>query len=90
MSKLTEKTIVEKNTLLKQLEIARKKGYAIDYGESYDEFTGVAAPIFNHFGKADYAISVAGPTNRLSKEKLEAIGIVLVEFTKEISALIGR
>ncbi len=89
ISKITENTVADKAQLLKQIEYARTSGFAIDFEEYDNGFTGVAAPIINRFGKADYAISVAGPTNRLSKEKLESIGKVLVEYTNEISNMIG-
>ncbi len=87
--KITEKTVSDKNELLKQINDINVKGYAIDCGESYNEFVGVAVPIIDRFGKADYAISIAGPTNRLDRDKFEKIGEELVKTTKEISKLIG-
>lgn len=90
ISKITENTVADKEQLLTQLEYSRINGFSIDSEEYDNGFTGVAAPIINRFGKTDYAISVAGPTHRLSRDKLEEIGKVLVKFTDEISKLIGH
>lgn len=73
----TEHTITERAELLKELKKVRENGYCLDDEEFVEGLTCVAAPIFDYSGKAKYAISVSGPTMRMTDEKIkEAIKIV--------------
>lgn len=85
LEQITLTTIADKSDLIKELNKIRENGYCIDNEENNIGLTCVAAPIFDYSGKAKYAISVSGPTIRMTEEKIsEAIGIVK-EAAKEIS-----
>ncbi len=59
LTKLTEKTIVDKEILLKQLVQIKEQGYAIEIGERDDLLYSIAAPIYNFEDKLSGAISVS-------------------------------
>ncbi|MGE5677775.1 MAG: IclR family transcriptional regulator [Pseudomonadota bacterium] len=89
LEKFTDNTITDKSELLKELEAIRENGYAMDKEERIEGLTCVAASVFDQKGNAKYAISVSGPTIRMSKEKIEETIKLVKEATKEISYRLG-
>jgi len=87
--KFTDYTICDQNTLLENIKRVRISGYAEDFEELEIGLTCVAAPIFNHTGKAFAAISISGPTSRMQEEIRNEMGKSLVEITQEISKMLG-
>jgi IclR family transcriptional regulator, KDG regulon repressor len=57
---VTKQTIATYPSLLKELEIVRSRGYAIDVEESGKNLWGVASPIFDHQRDVVAAIGIAG------------------------------
>lgn len=62
----TDETITDVNILRKELARIKKQGYALDMGERVIEMRCVAAPIFRHDGEVIAAISVSGPSSRIT------------------------
>lgn len=89
LERFTEKTIVNKIKLLEQFEEIRKNGYALDEEERIEGLTCVAAPIFDHLGKVKYAISVSGPSVRMSDEKIQEAILLVKKSAREISGKLG-
>ena len=87
--KFTANTILDKEKLLAYLKTVRLRGYAEDFEELEMGLTCVAAPIFDHMGKAFAAISVSGPTSRMNDAFRVEIATVLVGLTQEISRKLG-
>lgn len=87
--KYTENTICDKEQLLDYLKIARQKGYAEESEEFETGLCCVAAPVYNHFGKAFAAISVSGPVSRMTDNFRLDISMSLIQFTQQISRKIG-
>jgi len=87
--KFTDFTICDQKELLENIKKVRDSGYAEDFEELEIGLTCVAAPIFNHTGKAFAAISISGPTSRMSDEIRGEMGKSLVEVTREISKMLG-
>lgn len=65
LRRFTETTVIDLETLIKQLDQIRDQGFAFDKGEHEDEVRCVAAPIFDMNGKAVAAISISGPAIRM-------------------------
>lgn len=86
---ITKYTITEKKELLLQLEDIRKKGYAIDNEESSIGLRCIAAPIFDYKGEVKYALSVSGPTVRITDKTTEGIIKIIMEAVKIISYKLG-
>jgi len=83
----TQRTIIDKKSLIKELEITKKRGYAIDDREIIDFVQCLGAPIFNHRGEVVAGISTAGLYSEERDIKKE--GEVLVGAAKEISTRLG-
>ncbi|MDR3562786.1 MAG: IclR family transcriptional regulator [Negativicutes bacterium] len=89
IARFTDNTICDKSILMDSIKEVRDTGYAEDFEELEMGLTCVAAPIFNHTGKAFSAISVSGPTSRMEKEIRTEIGKALVQITRQISGKLG-
>jgi DNA-binding IclR family transcriptional regulator len=70
---MSPKTITTPEELKSDIEKIRERGYAIDNEELSLGLRCVAAPVFDHQGRPTYALSVSGPTQRMSKKKVRAI-----------------
>jgi len=55
----TEHTIMDKETLLQELELTKKRGYSIDNREVENHMMCFGAPIFDYIGKVIAAISIS-------------------------------
>jgi IclR family KDG regulon transcriptional repressor len=86
----TPTTITSKDKLLKECEIIRKQGYAIDNCEHEEGIRCIASPIYDSEGKVIASFSIAGPSNRIT---MAYISDELIEKTQttflEISRLLG-
>jgi DNA-binding IclR family transcriptional regulator len=86
--KFTENTITSKESLKQQLKLYARMGYSIDDEENEEGLFCLAAPIFgvNHIIQA--AISVAGPKERMVKQK-DYIVERLLQTSDKIAKSIG-
>lgn len=85
----TEKTITSPDELRLQLENIRQRGYSIDDEETEDGIRAIAAPIWNREGAILAAMSIPGPTKRISQDLIPDLAKSLLEATKEISHRMG-
>ncbi len=81
----TEATLVERGKLLNELETIRKRGYSIDDNEREVGVRCVAAPIRNARGEVVAAISLTGPSLRLTTSRLHELATVLIQMAQTIS-----
>ncbi len=79
LEKLTSKTITSRSRLFVELESVRKKGYAIIIDELEEGLVAVAAPIREEDGRVVGAISISGPSPRLTQRDLAKIGEVIIQ-----------
>jgi DNA-binding IclR family transcriptional regulator len=86
---MSPKTITSPEQLRIELEQIRHRGYAIDDEELSLGLRCVAAPVFDYTGRPVYALSVSGPTQRMSEEKINAIQAKLLPLCEQISIQIG-
>jgi DNA-binding IclR family transcriptional regulator len=68
----TANTITDPSRLKQHLKMIRAKGYAVDDEENEEGVRCVAAPIRNEIGEVVAAMSVSGPTTRITVEKIDA------------------
>lgn len=85
----TPNTISDRNELLDELEKIRVQGYAVSHGEWTAEASGIAAPIFNQKGEIIAALTISGPTQRFTPEKLEKYAVEILGAASEISSMMG-
>ncbi len=89
MIKKTPSTLVTAEALLADLAESRERGYAIDDVENEIGLRCVAAPIYDHAGVPQYAISVSGPTSRVTRDRVPELGELVVSAAAEISRRLG-
>ena len=87
--KRTPKTIVEPRALRRDLEEARARGYAIEDEESEIGVRAAAAPVADHGGAVIAAVSVAGPTSRLPRDRVAVLGPRVAAAAQRIAARMG-
>ena len=85
----TENTITDKNIFLKELSDVRKKGFALDLQENEYGITCIAVPIFDHLSKVAAAVSISGPTMRMTEARLEELKPRMIDIGKQISSRLG-
>jgi len=85
----TPNTITDIDALEKQLARFRAQGYALDLEENELGVNGIARSIVNGLGKVAAAISVCGPSNRLTREVMEQIATDVVAAADSIGKAIG-
>jgi DNA-binding IclR family transcriptional regulator len=87
--RLTEKTIVDGQTLRYCIEKARHDGYATDNEEIEVGLSCIAAPVKNHDGAVIAAISISGPTSRIVNGNYAQLTADVIETARLISAQLG-
>lgn len=85
----TPHTITSPDELEKELAKVRAQGYAIDNEEQEIGVRCVAAPVRDYTGQVVAAISLSGPTTRLSLERIKALAPLVVAACAKLSASLG-
>lgn len=89
-TKLTERTITDRETLDTQLERVSERGYAVDRGELIVGVLCVATPILDTDDRVHGSICVCGPISRLSEEAaFERIKDAVVQAGNVIEVNLG-
>ncbi|WP_200966308.1 IclR family transcriptional regulator [Insulibacter thermoxylanivorax] len=79
---------VERQAYLAQLEDIRKLGYATSIEERELGAAAVAAPIFNRSGQLAAALSISGPSNRFTLQKMQEIAPKVIESAQVMGKLL--
>ena len=87
--KFTQSTITTVPALLAELESVKKLGYAYDNEECEEGLRCIAAPVRDYTGKIVAAISVSGPTTRMTDDYILEHLPFLINATKKLSTQIG-
>jgi len=82
-------TITSRRALRKELQRIRLQGYALDNEELSSGLRCIAAPVFGHTGRADYAVSVSGPVTRMTPERIETIHPMVRQTCRRLSERLG-
>jgi DNA-binding IclR family transcriptional regulator len=90
MEKRTEHTVTKPLDYLKEMEVVRKLGYALDQQECEMEGRCIGAPIYDKSGKVVAAISVSGIATRFSLDFIvKEVVSKLLDNTLRISRILG-
>lgn len=82
-------TMTSRRMLRKDLASIRRNGYAVDNEEMAPGLRCVAAPVFDHTGRAGYAVSVSGPVMRMTLARIEDIHPVVRQTCRRLSEKLG-
>ena len=85
MPQQTQYTITSSDTFIESLDLIRQQGFAISTQEYEESINAIAAPILDSKGNPVGSISIAGPTYRLSQEKMIEISPTILEVARELS-----
>jgi len=89
LTSVTSHTITDREQLLEELATVRQRGYAVSVGERSPWASAAAAPIWDWSGKPIAALSVLGPSHRLTSEVLPALGQQVQQVAIEVSRACG-
>lgn len=85
LNKWTEKTHLTVETLLEDLKLTRKRGYAIDSEEFMDGMVAIAVPVTDVNGRFVASLAFHGPIQRISIEDMESRKEHLFDGAKALS-----
>jgi DNA-binding IclR family transcriptional regulator len=77
--RFTETTITSKAKFRQELAQIRAQGYAVDRAEGMPGIHCVAAPILDRHAVPVGAITIAGPSSRITAEQFESVGRIVAE-----------
>ncbi|MFZ7133275.1 MAG: IclR family transcriptional regulator [Eubacteriales bacterium] len=89
LKKITKNTITNKGKLIKELEVIKTQGYAVDDEEIEIGLRCVAAPIFNYKGYPIAAISLSAPYRKLTDDVIKKISKDVMYYAQKISERVG-
>ena len=79
LERFTPKTIRDRAALERQLEPVRRLGYATAVDELELGLAAMAAPVRGARGEIAAALSISGPTSRLTLERIERLAPLLID-----------
>ncbi|MCW2877234.1 MAG: IclR family transcriptional regulator [Sphaerisporangium sp.] len=85
----TSRTITTADRLREELAVIRERGCSIDDIENEEGIRCVAAPIFDQSGTSLSGISVSGPVERVTWDKVSEFEPLVVAAANEISRRLG-
>ena len=84
----TEKTIVNVESLRKELEKVRQRGYALDDEEAEQGGRCIAAGVCDDREQVVAAVSITGPITRMQKNQIENLGTIVKRIAEKVTAAI--
>lgn len=90
VQKVASSQSADSNKLIKEIDAARKKGYAISKGENVPDAHAIAAPVFDYKNKLIGAIGIAGPAHRLDDNQIKNRLKVIREAAKDLCKKFGK
>ncbi len=89
LPRLTPHAIIDIDTLEAQLPRVLARGYALDVEENEVGVHCIGTSIVNGFGEIAAAISVSGPSNRLTGDAMDDFAMDVIAAANLITAAIG-
>jgi DNA-binding IclR family transcriptional regulator len=89
LRRFTSTTLTERRQLEQALAADRRRGYSTCLGELEETLWGVSSAVLDQRGRPIAVVNVWGPSNRLTAERLAAVGAKTASAADEIRALIA-
>jgi DNA-binding IclR family transcriptional regulator len=89
LARRTDATVVSRAELRRQLDAIRRDGFATAIDELEDGLSAMAAPVHGPDGRVIAALSISGPTLRLSHARVDELAPVLRDEAQALSARLG-
>ena len=84
---LTKNSITDVEAFRRELEVIRKRGYAMDFEEFREGINGVSAPVFNSTKHVIGTLSLVAPAFRMTKNNMPDYGRKCSEAAAQLSAM---
>lgn len=84
--RLTPHTITRAANLRKELTLIRQRGYSLENEEVYLGSRSIGAPIFDESDRVVAALSVSGPTTRITREMVATFAVA----TRQAAAAVSK
>jgi len=85
----TDRTITDLNLFAEDLQTSSRRGFAVDDAEDEPEGRCVAAPVHGETGKIVASIGLSGTSNQIDPQRREALGKLVRNYARQISARLG-
>jgi DNA-binding IclR family transcriptional regulator len=85
----TSNTMTQPDRLRAELDDVLRTGLGLNRGEFQDGLNGVAAPVWDHAGRVQASVGIAGPAYRLSEARMAELGDQVRETALAISRDLG-
>ncbi len=89
LAQLTSQTIIAPETLRQELVHIRQQGHARAIEELEVGFSAIAAPVHNHDGEVIAALSLNGPSPRLTPKRLAEMAPLVMAAAERVSMRLG-
>src|SRR5438477_8445663 len=89
LPRITDNTIVVPETMWAALRVIRQRGYSFDDEEHARSTRCVGAAIYDEHAEPLGAISIAGPSARLSDERVRHLGKIVSHLAEELTLHLG-
>lgn len=90
LQRYTDRTVVDLATLERELDVVRGQGWAATVEEYEVGLNALAAPVRNHEDVVVAAVSVSGPSYRLTVELLPQVAERVVSAAQDLSRRLGH
>jgi IclR family acetate operon transcriptional repressor len=90
LERLTTRSIANPAQLEAELARVRARGYATSIDELEHGLSALAAPVFGPDGGAFAALSISGPTARLTSERIAGFAPLLIEESNKLASRLGH
>lgn len=85
LPRLTDRTVTSRAQLQRELDRVIERGFAVVDSELEPGLVAIAAPIHSADGSVNAAVSVSGPSVRLTPSVIPAVGALVVEAADTVS-----
>ena len=90
LARLTERTITDPRDLRSELEVVREQAFAAAVDELEIGLAAIAAPVYGAGGEVVAALSISGPTIRMTPERIAELKPVLIDEARTLSRRLGN
>jgi IclR family KDG regulon transcriptional repressor len=85
----TRNTITSPDVFVKELDVVRRNGFAVDDEEREEGLRCIGAPIWNNHGEVVGAVSIAGPAFRITRDRTDALAAAVRNTAGRVSEALG-
>lgn len=83
--RIAKRTIVDRATLLNEIEVIARRGLSFSQGERQDHLTGISAPLFSYDGRVIGSLGLCGPTSRIDGSRMVEYGMLVRRYSSAIN-----